>query len=429
MAERLKTRLVEETKVVDVVCGPDAYRDLPRMLAATPSGHAGVNVLLSLDETYADVMPVRLDSTGISAFVSIMRGCDNMCTYCIVPFTRGRERSRPIQSIVDEVKYLRDQGVKEVMLLGQNVNSYRDLSDGEGGGVAEGKAATKLSNDGFRTVYKSKLGGRRFADLLARVSDVDPEMRVRFTSPHPKDFPGELLDLINERPNVCNYIHLPAQSGSDQVLRDMRRGYTREAYLRLVDDIKTRIPDVSLSSDFISGFCGETEEDHEETLDLIRQVKYAFCFAFPYSMREKTGAQRRLTDDVIESVKKRRHSEVVTAFRAEALALNRSRIGEKHLVLVEGRSKRSEDALVGRNDAFVKVVFPKMPIAATSDCSSSSSIPGPGHYVIVEILDATSLTLIGRPLCFSSIAEFEVMKLDSQHHLDKVHLDALSAAH
>jgi len=292
MAERLKTRLVEETKVVDVVCGPDAYRDLPRMLAATPSGHAGVNVLLSLDETYADVMPVRLDSSGISAFVSIMRGCDNMCTYCIVPFTRGRERSRPIQSIVDEVKYLRDQGVKEVMLLGQNVNSYRDLSDAEGREAAEEKEATKLSNDGFRTVYKSKLGGRRFVDLLDRVSEVDPEMRVRFTSPHPKDFPGELLDLINERPNVCNYIHLPAQSGSDQVLKDMRRGYTKEAYLRLVDDIKTRIPDVSLSSDFISGFCGETEEAHVETLDLIRKVKYAFCFAFPYSMRENRSASK-----------------------------------------------------------------------------------------------------------------------------------------
>jgi len=285
---------------------------------------------------------------------------------------------------------------------GQNVNSYRDLSGVEGKERLEAKEATKLSNDGFRTVYKSKLGGRRFADLLDRVSAVDPEMRVRFTSPHPKDFPAELLDLINERPNICNYIHLPAQSGNDKVLDDMRRGYTRDAYLQLVEDIRSRIPDVSLSSDFISGFCGETEEAHLETLDLIRRVKYSFCFAFPYSMREKTGAHRRLSDDVPEEIKKRRHMEVVDAFRAEALALNQSRIGEKHLVLVEGRSKKSEHALVGRNDAFVKVVFPKTTIP--SESHSSASIPSAGDYVLVEILDATSLTLIGSPICFSSIA-------------------------
>jgi len=398
MAERLKTKLVEEAKVVDVVCGPDAYRDLPRMLATTPSGHAGVNVLLSLDETYADVMPVRLNETGKSAFVSIMRGCDNMCTYCIVPFTRGRERSRPIKSIVEEVKQLRDQGVREITLLGQNVNSYRDSSEN-----VEGlKRQTNLSNQGFRTVYKPKHGGLRFSELLDQVSLVDPEMRIRFTSPHPKDFPAELLDLIKERTNVCNYIHLPAQSGNNKVLESMRRGYTREAYLELVEDIRARIPDIRLSSDFIAGFCGETEEAHEQTLDLIRRVKYSFCFTFPYSMREKTGAHRRLSDDVSEDVKKRRHLELSSAFREEALTVNREQIGERHVVLVEGRSKKSAEALVGRNDGFVKVVFPKTPIPCID--SNVESIPAPGSYVIVEILDATSMTLIGQPLIQTTLA-------------------------
>uniref|UniRef100_A0A3Q2C8C8 CDK5 regulatory subunit associated protein 1 n=1 Tax=Cyprinodon variegatus TaxID=28743 RepID=A0A3Q2C8C8_CYPVA len=238
MAERLKMELLEREKLVDVLAGPDAYRDLPRLLAIADGGQQASNVLLSLEETYADVMPVQHGAQGYSAFVSIMRGCDNMCSYCIVPFTRGRERSRPVRSILEEVQMLSDQGVKEVTLLGQNVNSYRDTSEQQ----FCGPELTKLSR-GFDTVYRTKQGGLRFSDLLDQVSRIDPDMRIRFTSPHPKDFPDEVLQLIAERQNICKQIHLPAQSGSNQVLKAMRRGYTREAYLDLVDNIKRIIPE------------------------------------------------------------------------------------------------------------------------------------------------------------------------------------------
>ncbi|KAJ8385343.1 hypothetical protein AAFF_G00190590 [Aldrovandia affinis] len=281
MAERLKTELLEREKLVDVLAGPDAYRDLPRLLALAQGGQRASNVLLSLEETYADVMPVHHAPQGHRAFVSIMRGCDNMCSYCIVPFTRGRERSRPVSSILEEVRILSDQGVKEVNLLGQNVNSYRDTSEEQFCGTEP----AKLSR-GFSTVYRARKGGLRFADLLDRVSLINPEMRVRFTSPHPKDFPDEVLHLIQERGNICKQIHLPAQSGSSKVLQAMRRGYTREAYLELVANIRKIIPGVSLSSDFIAGFCGETEEDHQQTLCLLREVRYSVGFLFAYSMRK-----------------------------------------------------------------------------------------------------------------------------------------------
>lgn len=249
MAERLKEKILDSDKMVDVVCGPDAYRDLPRLLEEVEYGHKGMNTLLSLEETYADITPVRISSNSVTAFVSIMRGCNNMCSFCIVPFTRGRERSRPVESIVKEVHHLYEEGVKEVMLLGQNVNSYNDTSEMEG---LEPGTNWRLS-EGFSSTCKVKNKGLRFADLLARLSDELPEMRFRFTSPHPKDFPDELLYLMRERYNVCNYIHLPAQSGSSVVLERMRRGYTREAYLELVKKIRDIIPDVGLSSDFISG--------------------------------------------------------------------------------------------------------------------------------------------------------------------------------
>uniref|UniRef100_A0A3Q2QVY8 Mitochondrial tRNA methylthiotransferase CDK5RAP1 n=1 Tax=Fundulus heteroclitus TaxID=8078 RepID=A0A3Q2QVY8_FUNHE len=397
MAERLKTELLEREKLVDVLAGPDAYRDLPRLLAVADGGQQASNVLLSLEETYADIMPVQHAAQGHSAFVSIMRGCDNMCSYCIVPFTRGRERSRPVSSILEEVRMLSDQGVKEVTLLGQNVNSYRDTSEEQ----FCGSERTKLSR-GFNTIYQTKQGGLRFSDLLERVARVDPDMRIRFTSPHPKDFPDEVLQLIAERQNICKQIHLPAQSGSNQVLKAMRRGYTREAYLDLVDNIKRIIPDVSLSSDFISGFCGETEDDHQQTLSLIREVGYNVGFLFAYSMRKKTHAFHRLQDDVAPQVKQRRLEECIGVFREEAERVNAAVVGSRQLVLVEGESKRSVEDLCGRTDGNMKVIFPKEDIAVQASASNTAPIRA-GDYVLVKILSASSQSLRGRAYCHSSL--------------------------
>lgn len=281
MAERLKTKIVEQESEVDVIAGPDSYKDLPRLLALGKNGVSAINVLLSLDETYADLMPVKLDQNSVTAYVSIMRGCDNMCSYCIVPFTRGKERSRPVVSIEKEVETLvKEQGIKEVTLLGQNVNSFRDLS--------MEPQALDISPivSGFKTVYKSKLGGLRFAELLERIANISTELRIRFTSPHPKDFPNAVLEVIKKYPNICKSLHVPAQSGSSSVLERMRRGYSREAYLELVKHVREILPDVSLSSDFICGFCGETDEEFEETVSLIDAVKYNVAYLFPYSMRE-----------------------------------------------------------------------------------------------------------------------------------------------
>ncbi|KAM3877985.1 mitochondrial tRNA methylthiotransferase CDK5RAP1 [Diretmus argenteus] len=400
MAERLKTELLDREKLVDVLAGPDAYRDLPRLLAVAHGGHQASNVLLSLEETYADVMPVHHALHGYSAFVSIMRGCDNMCSYCIVPFTRGRERSRPVSSILEEVRMLSDQGVKEVTLLGQNVNSYRDTSEEQ----FCGSDLTQLSR-GFRTIYRTKQGGLRFADLLDRVSCIDPDMRVRFTSPHPKDFPDEVLQLIEERRNICKQIHLPAQSGSSQVLKAMRRGYTREAYLDLVENIKRIVPGVSLSSDFISGFCGETEDDHHQTLSLIREVGYNVGFLFAYSMRKKTSAFHNLQDDVPAEVKQRRLEECISVFREEAARVNNALVGSTQLILVEGESKRSAQDLCGRSDGNVKVIFPKEDVAVEPAGSNESAQINPGDYVLVKILSANSQSLRGRALSRSSLRD------------------------
>uniref|UniRef100_A0A3Q1J6B9 Mitochondrial tRNA methylthiotransferase CDK5RAP1 n=2 Tax=Anabas testudineus TaxID=64144 RepID=A0A3Q1J6B9_ANATE len=399
MAERLKTELLEREKLVDVLAGPDAYRDLPRLLTVADGGHQVSNVLLSLEETYADIMPVHQAPQGFSAFVSIMRGCDNMCSYCIVPFTRGRERSRPVSSILEEIRMLSDQGVKEVTLLGQNVNSYRDMS----GEQFCGSDLTNLSR-GFKTAYRTKRGGLRFAHLLDAVSRIDPDMRIRFTSPHPKDFPDEVLHLIAERGNICKQIHLPAQSGSSQVLKAMRRGYTREAYLDLVDNVKRIIPGVSLSSDFISGFCGETEDDHQQTLSLIREVGYNVGFLFAYSMRKKTHAYHRLHDDVPAEVKQWRLEECITVFREEAARVNAAFIGSTQLVLVEGESKRSASDLCGRTDGNMKVIFPKEEVAVQPAESNSAPISA-GDYVLVKILSSSSQSLRGRALSHSSLRQ------------------------
>nr|XP_022291536.1 CDK5 regulatory subunit-associated protein 1-like [Crassostrea virginica] len=413
MAERLKHKILDKEKMVDLVCGPDAYRDLPRLLSVTSeSGQAAVNVLLSLEETYADVMPVRINSNSKTAFVSITRGCNNMCSYCIVPFTRGRERSRPVSSIVDEVRKLSDQGIKEVTLLGQNVNSYCDRSEEVhyGGlpksGAQEGdKPENRVLSRGFKTIYKVHSGGQRFSHLLDQVSMVDPDMRIRFISPHPKDFPDELLYLIKERPNICNKIHLPAQTGSTAMLQAMRRGHTREAYLDLVHNIREIIPDVALTSDFIVGFCGETEKDHKDTLSLIDFVKYHFVYQFSYSMRQKTHAYHHLKDSVPEMIKLRRLQEVNDCARQGMLGVNQSLIGQEQLILIEGVSKRSSSDIWGRNDGGTKVIIPSGPLPS-SDGEPSLRDVSVGDYVAVKILSANSQTLFGEPMFHSSLVDY-----------------------
>lgn len=409
MAERLKTKIIEQEKMVDIVCGPDAYRDLPRLLSLSNKGQTAVNVMLSSDETYADILPIRMDSESKSAFVSIMRGCDNMCTYCIVPFTRGRERSRPVESILEEIRLLSDQGVKEVTLLGQNVNSYRDLTQWDSLGGYELETVA-----GFSTVYKPKKGGRRFTDLLDKVSLIDPEMRIRFTSPHPKDFPDAVLQLINERPNICKQIHLPAQSGNNEVLERMRRGYTRESYLNLVSHIQRVVPGVYLSSDFIAGFCGETEEAHKDTVSLIREVKYHFNYIYPYSMRQKTRAYHRLTDDVPVDVKARRHTELMETFREIAMKLNTEQIGQIQLVLVQGPSKRSPLDLAGRNDGNTKVIFPQTEIPDLFSTSQHTREIKPGDYVAVQVTGCSSQVLKAIPLYHTTVKHFHSFAGESQ---------------
>eukprot|EP00058_Branchiostoma_floridae_P004291 XP_002589779.1 hypothetical protein BRAFLDRAFT_125887 [Branchiostoma floridae] len=409
MAERLKKDLLEREKSVDLIAGPDAYRDLPRLLSVTESGQQAANVVLSLDETYADVMPVRMNAGAPTAFVSIMRGCDNMCSYCIVPFTRGRERSRPIKSILEEVRALSGQGVKEVTLLGQNVNSYRDMSEQQ---HQLADSPTNLSA-GFGTIYRKKKGGLRFSALLDRVAQVDPEMRIRFVSPHPKDFPDEVLQLIRDRPNICNHLHLPAQSGSSQVLQSMRRNHTREAYLELVQHVKKVIPDVSLSSDFIVGFCGETEDDHNQTLSLARLVRYDNAYLFAYSMRKKTHAYHKLMDDVPADVKQRRLAELINVCRQGMAEANAEKIGQVHLVLVEGVSKKSASDLAGRNDGNTKVIIPNMDIPDEVGGQKSSPMKT-GDYVAVKITSYTSQVLKGIPLAHTSLQGFRYMELQGQ---------------
>ena len=362
MAERVKDKIIEQEKLVDIVVGPDAYRDIPNLLAEVDDGRKAVNVLLSLEETYADITPVRTSDNGLSAFVSIMRGCDNMCAFCVVPFTRGRERSRPKESILREIQHLSDQGYKEVTLLGQNVNSYQyeDID---------------------------------FTQLMDEASKVDPEMRFRFSSPHPKDFPEPLLHLIAERPNLCNYIHIPAQAGSDSMLERMRRPYTREQYLKLTERMREIIPGVSLSTDIIAGFCGETEEEHKATMSLMANVEYDLAYMFAYSERDRTLAQRKYEDDVPEKVKKRRLTEIIEQQMNIQEKNNKEEIGNIHLVLAEGTSKKSDEQLSGRSDTNKMVVFDKQHYQK-------------GDYVAVEITECTSATLIGKPLYKTTTQEF-----------------------
>ena len=438
MAERLQEKLFVDG-LADVVVGPDAYRDLPRLLQELASEETeveqAVNVQLSLDETYADIKPVRRNPDDISAFVSIQRGCANRCSFCIVPFTRGQERSRPFESIVEEVRQLHDEGVQEVTLLGQNVNSYHDQNPDAIAAMPHNDY--NMSNQGFRSRIRRGGAGYFFADLLEAVSDVSPEMRVRFTSPHPKDYPQELLSLMAERPNISNCLHMPAQSGSTSVLKRMKRGYSREIYLELMDNVHSIIPDVAITSDFISGFCGETEEEHQDTISLLQQVRYDQAFMFAYSLREKTHAHRVMEDNVPEDVKLRRLQEVIATFRENIQQKNEEKeLGRLRLVLVEGEAKRSKSGnrlYSGRTDQNKRIVFPggeetcsafsesslkhvmnsvktDSPTALMSPLDWSEEIRvdvKPGDYVIVEVTEVKGHALRGKLLCRSSIAAFE----------------------
>ena len=456
MAERLKEKLLENG-MADLVVGPDAYRDLPQLvntLLNDEEQDTAVNVQLSLEETYAEITPVRRNSNSASAFVSVMRGCNNMCSYCVVPFTRGRERSRPLDSIVSEVQLLLEEGVKEVVLLGQNVNSYHDKS--EAAVLAMPSRDYQTSNSGFSNLYKLRGGaGYYFADLVEQVSDLDPELRVRFTSPHPKDYPNELLQLMAERPNVCNQLHMPAQSGSSSVLQRMRRGYTREAYLELIDTVVSKIPDVAITSDFIAGFCGETEEEHLDTLALMERVQYDQAFMFAYSMRGKTHAHRQFQDDVPEQVKSRRLQEIIDVFRTNVQQRNENReVGRLRLVLMEGESKKSKPEAVtwhGRTDQNKRVVFPmnddlscladkdvrallqrlqsstdgeSLGADVLDDYSFSTEKMKPGDYAVVYVTEARGHTLRGRLLWRTTLSTFAEMNLslNDEHLL----MDALS---
>lgn len=357
MAERLKAAFLEEEKLVDIVVGPDAYRSLPLLIEEAHTGQKGVNVLLSREETYADISPVRLNSNGVTAFVSIMRGCNNMCSFCVVPFTRGRERSRPTDSILEECRALVDQGFKEVTLLGQNVDSYHWMDE---------KSDTTVT----------------FAQLLDKVAKISPELRVRFSTSHPKDITDDVLYVIKANDNICNYIHLPVQSGSSRVLQMMNRTYSREWYLAKVNRIKEILPDCAISTDMIAGFCTETEEDHQQSLSLMEYCKYDLAYLYFYSERPGTLAARRFPDDVPLEVKKRRLQELINLYRGHSLENMQKEVGKTLMVLIEGESKKNEAELSGRSDQNKVVVFPKQHYKK-------------GDYVRVKITSCTAGTLLG----------------------------------
>ena len=372
MAERLKDKLLEEEKLVDVVAGPDSYRDLPKLVAEVDEGGRAINVLLSREETYSDLNPVRLNTNGVTAFVSIMRGCDNMCSFCVVPYTRGRERSRDAQSIVNEVLELQSNGYKEITLLGQNVNSYLWFGGGQK------KDFKKLSPEEQETAVD-------FADLLELVALAVPNMRIRYSTSHPRDINEKVVYTMAKYNNICNYIHLPAQSGNTRILDIMSRNYTREWYLDKIKMIRNIIPNCGISCDIIAGFCSETEEEHQDTISLIQEAKFDFSYMYKYSERPGTPAAKKLTDDVPEDVKGRRLSEIIATQNKMSLACNSAQIGNIVEVLIEGSSKKSENDWMGRSDENVVVVFPK-------------GNHQKGDLVKVLVERATVTTLIGTPI-------------------------------
>ena len=368
MAERLKAKLLEEEHLVDVVVGPDAYRDLPNLIRTAEDGQKAINVMLSKEETYADIEPVRLGTNGITAFISITRGCDNMCAFCVVPFTRGRERSRDPETIVQEAIDLYNRGYREITLLGQNVDSYLWA----GGGLKK----EIYSQDELDKAVN-------FAQLLEKVALAVPQMRIRFSTSHPKDMTDQVLEVMARYDNICKYIHLPVQSGNSRILELMNRGYSREWYLSRIESIRRIIPGCAISTDIITGFCSETEEEHAETLSMMELSAYDFAYMFRYSERPKTLAERKYKDDIPEEVKLRRLNEVIELQNRLSLESNQRDVGKVHRVLVEGRSKRSEDFLSGRNTQNKVVVFPKEHFQA-------------GDVVDVMVESCTAATLLGK---------------------------------
>ena len=366
MAERLKEKFLEQEKIVDIVVGPDAYRDLPNLIESVEGGQKAVNVLLSLEETYADINPVRLDSNGITAFISITRGCDNMCSFCVVPFTRGRERSREPLSIVNEARNLFEQGYREVTLLGQNVDSYL---------WSNGKAKKELNDEEIKNAFT-------FAHLLEEVAKISPDLRVRFSTSNPQDMTDEVLNAIAKYENICNYVHLPVQNGNTEMLTRMNRGYSREKYLERIAAIRRIIPDCGISTDIITGFCGETEQEHADTLSLMNEVRFDFAYMFAYSERPGTVAAKKYKDDIAEEVKKTRLQEVITLQQKHSAERTKMGVGKIHRVLVEGVSKKSKEKLYGRNSQNTVVVFPEQNFKK-------------GDYVNVLATECTLATLIG----------------------------------
>jgi len=368
MAERLKSKLLEEEKIVDIVVGPDAYRDLPNLVQQAEDGNKGVNTFLSREETYADISPVRLNSNGITAFISIMRGCDNMCSFCVVPFTRGRERSRDPHSIIAEAQDLFSQGYREVTLLGQNVDSYKWSEEENNKARLEKQDINEVVN---------------FANLLKLVAQVDPNLRIRFSTSHPKDITDEVLHTMKQFDNICKYIHLPAQSGNSRVLEMMNRTYDREWYINRVDAIRTILgEDCGISSDMIAGFCSETEDEHEDTITLMDYVKYDFSYMFFYSERPGTLAAKKYEDDIPLLIKKRRLQEIINKQQAISLERNERDIGKTFNVLIEGTSKRSNEDLQGRNTANKVVIFKDKGFQK-------------GQYIQVKIHNCSTATLFG----------------------------------
>ena len=377
MAERLKSKFLEEEKIVDMVVGPDAYKDIPNLLKEVSDGRDAINVILSKEETYGDISPVRLNSNGVTAFVSITRGCDNMCTFCVVPFTRGRERSREPQSIIEEIKDLHERNFKEITLLGQNVDSYLWY----GGG---------LKKDFDKATEIQKATAVDFAQLLDMCATAFPKMRFRFSTSNPQDMHEEVVHVMAKHHNICKYIHLPVQSGSTRILQEMNRQHTREEYMDLVDRIYKIIPEISLSQDIIAGFPTETEEDHQDTLSLMEYVNYDFGYMFAYSERPGTLAARKLEDDVPEEVKKRRLQEIVDMQRQIGLKRTQRFLGQTVEVLIEKDSKKSDLHWSGRNTQNTTVVFPKEHYK-------------PGDFVLVKVADCTSATLIGEAVGYSEM--------------------------
>lgn len=364
MAERLKDKLLEEEKLVDLVVGPDAYRDLPNLIQKVEGGQKSVNVLLSREETYAEISPVRLDDSGVTAFISIMRGCDNMCSFCVVPFTRGRERSRDPHSIVAEALDLYNKGYREVTLLGQNVDSYKWNIDNKGNIKVPEKPVV------------------RFAELLEMVAQVNPDLRIRFSTSHPKDMTDDVLHAIAKYDNLCKYIHLPVQSGASSMLKRMNRGYTREWYMDRIAAIRSIIPECELSTDIIAGFCGETQEEHEETLSLLKEVGFIMAYHFKYSERPRTLAERKYEDDVPEEVKGARLTEIIGVQRDQAHKRTEGLVGKTYRVLVEGPSRKNPEEFCGRTTHNTVVIFPK-----------ENAVKG--QYLNVKTSRCTANTLFG----------------------------------